>query len=64
VAGRSVLEWISFPDWKELEDKDVMWPIRETYDPRVVFRPRSWRWREGWKIHGSISAREVPSHRR
>src|SRR5882672_10761256 len=24
---------ISFPDWKELEDKDFMWPIRATYDP-------------------------------
>jgi REP element-mobilizing transposase RayT len=52
---------ITFPDWKELEDKDVMWPIRETYDPLVVYRPRTWLLREGWKLHGSISAREVPS---
>jgi len=51
---------ISFPDWKELEDKDVMWPIRETYDPLVVRRPASWLLRDGWKIHGAISAREVP----
>jgi REP element-mobilizing transposase RayT len=55
---------ISFPDWKELEDKDVMWPIRATYDPLMVFRPRSWLLREGWKLHGSISAREVPGLRR
>ena len=55
---------IMFPDWKELEDKDVMWPVRETYDPLMVFRPRSWLLREGWKIHGPISARDVPSQRR
>jgi REP element-mobilizing transposase RayT len=54
---------ISFPDWKELEDKAVMWPIRATYDPLVVRRPQSWLLREGWKIHGAISAREVPGTR-
>jgi len=52
---------ISFPDWVELQDKAVMWPIRETYDPLVVRRPRSWLLAEGWKLSGSISAREVPS---
>ena len=55
---------IMFPDWRELEDKDVMWPIRETYDPLVVYRPGTWLLREGWKLHGSISARDVPSRRR
>src|SRR6185436_14478808 len=39
---------ISFPDWKELEGKDVMWPIREGYDPLFVRRPASWLLREGW----------------
>jgi hypothetical protein len=51
---------ILFPDWKELEDKALMWPIRETYDPMIVFRPRSWVLAEGWKLCGSISARDVP----
>ena len=51
---------ISFPDWKELEDKPVMWPIRDGYDPLVVRRPQSWLLREGWKAHGPISARDVP----
>jgi REP element-mobilizing transposase RayT len=51
---------ISFPDWEELADKDLMWPIRETYDPLVVRRPESWLLREGWKKAGSISARAVP----
>lgn len=51
---------ILFADWKEMETKDVMWPIRESYDPLVVFRPESWLLREAWKRHGSISARDVP----
>jgi REP element-mobilizing transposase RayT len=55
---------ISFPDWKELEDKHVMWPSRETYEPLFVRRPASWLLREGWKLGGgSISARDVPSKR-
>ena len=55
---------ILFPDWQELDGKDLMWPTRETYDPLVVYRPRTWLLREGWKIHGPISARDVPSQRR
>jgi len=51
---------ISFPDWRELEGKNVMWPMRETYDPLVVRRPASWLLREGWKRAGAISARDVP----
>ncbi|HMG56584.1 MAG TPA: transposase [Kofleriaceae bacterium] len=54
---------ISFPDWAELEGRDVMWPIRESYDPLVVYRPRTWLLREAWKRHGSISARDVPGRR-
>ncbi len=55
---------ILFPDWKELEDKAFMWPIRETYDPLVVRRPQSWLLREGWmRAGGPISAREIPSQR-
>jgi REP element-mobilizing transposase RayT len=55
---------ISFPDWKELQDEECMWPIRETYDPLVVRRPTTWLLSEGWKLAGEISAREVPSRRR
>jgi REP element-mobilizing transposase RayT len=54
---------ISFPDWKELQDKAWMWPIRATYDPLVVRRPRGWLLAEGWKLAGEISAREVPGKR-
>ena len=52
---------VSFPGWKELDDKDFMWPIRETYDPLIVRRPESWLLREGWKLCGPVSARDVPS---
>jgi REP element-mobilizing transposase RayT len=54
---------ISFPDWKELEDKDLMWPMRDGYDPLVVRRPQSWLLREGWKRSGSVSCHEVPGTR-
>jgi REP element-mobilizing transposase RayT len=54
---------ISFPDWKELEGKAFMWPMRETYEPLMVRRPQSWLLREGWRLCGSISARDVPSRR-
>jgi REP element-mobilizing transposase RayT len=54
---------ILFPDWKELEHKDIMWPWRETYDPLIVRRPEGWLLQEGWKLCGSISARDVPSQR-
>jgi REP element-mobilizing transposase RayT len=55
---------ISFPDWKELQDQEWMWPIRETYDPLIVRRPTTWLLADGWKKAGEISAREVPSRRR
>ena len=54
---------ISFPDWQELDDKAWMWPIRETYDPLMVRRPQSWLLRQGWRLCGPISARDVPSRR-
>ena len=54
---------ISFPGWKELEGADVMWPIRESYDPLLVRRPQTWLLNEGWKLAGEISAHEVPGAR-
>jgi REP element-mobilizing transposase RayT len=56
---------IVFPDWQELQDKVWLWPIRATYDPLVVRRPRTWLLAEGWKLAGGpISARDVPSNLR
>jgi len=33
-------------------------------EPLLVYRPRTWLLREGWKKSGSISYREVPSTKR
>jgi hypothetical protein len=57
---------ILFPDWKELEGRAMMWPMRATYDPLVVRRPETWLLREGWKHAGlgPVSVHDVPSKRR
>lgn len=52
---------ISFPDWLEREGDDWMWRIPPDHDPVIVFRPKSWLLREGWKRAGTVSARSVPS---
>ena len=52
----------SFADWKELEHRR-MWEIPADHDPLVVSPPRSWLLTKGWKLVGTISAREVPSKR-
>jgi len=50
-----------FSDWKELEDSPVLWPLRTTYYPLLVWRPRTWLLATGWKEHHPlISVREVP----
>ena len=68
-ASRSVLidrfsSGCSFPDWLELEHRDLMWKLPADYDPLVVYRPRSWLLEKGWKLVGKVSARDVPSMRR
>jgi len=52
---------VLFNGWKELESHDVMWKWRDTYDPMIVWLPKTWLLREGWRRHGLIGAREVPS---
>jgi putative transposase len=51
----------SFTGWKERADAIWHWKTRETYDPLVVYLPRTWLLREGWRKHGLISFHEVPS---
>jgi putative transposase len=52
---------ISFDGWKEREDAVVRWKRRETYDPLVVYLPKTWLLQQGWLKHGLISFYEVPS---
>jgi REP element-mobilizing transposase RayT len=50
-----------FFGWKELEHSPVLWPLRPTYHPLVVLRPRTWLLSRGWQEHHPlISVWEVP----
>jgi REP element-mobilizing transposase RayT len=64
------VDWFStgamFPDWAEYGDDEwALWRGPPTYEPLLVFRPRTWLLAEGWKKAGAgISCREVPSAQR
>lgn len=51
----------SFHGWRDLDARSIAWP--PTYEPLPVWEPKTWLLREGWKKHGLISSREVPSHK-
>jgi REP element-mobilizing transposase RayT len=59
------IDWFSsaamFPGWAEYGDEPFLWRGPPTYDPLVVYQPRTWLLREGWKKSGPISCHEVPS---
>jgi hypothetical protein len=55
---------VSFPGWEEYGDEAFLWRGPPTYDPLIVWQPRTWLLRDGWKKAGPISCREVPSGRR
>ena len=60
------IDWFStavmFPGWEEYGDQPFLWRGPPTYDPLVVYQPRSWLLREGYKRGGPpISVRGVPS---
>jgi REP element-mobilizing transposase RayT len=66
------IDWFStaamFPGWAEYapyEEEPFLWRGVETYDPLVVYQPRTWLLRDGWRKGGApISIREVPSAKR
>jgi REP element-mobilizing transposase RayT len=62
------LDWfssaITFPGWVEYGDEAFLWRGPPTYDPLVVYQPRTWLLREGWKRVGPISCHDTPSKRR
>ena len=56
---------VMFPGWVEYGDQPFLWRGPPTYDPLVVYQPRTWLLREGYKRGGPpISVREVPSRPR
>ena len=64
MSGWAV-DWFSsaamFPDWQEYGDEEgFLWRGPSTYDPLMVFRPKTWLLREGWKRTGAISCRDIP----
>jgi len=50
----------TFSGWKELEGSPILWPLRPTYQPLIVFQPRTWLLRSWDRYHPLISVREVP----
>jgi REP element-mobilizing transposase RayT len=50
-----------FPDWHEDREQAFLMPYPPKYDPLLVYRPRTWLLREGWKKWGPISSRDVLS---
>ena len=64
----STIDWFSsaamLPEWEEYGDEGFLWRGPPTYEPLLVYRPRTWLLRDGWKKSGSISYREVPSAKR
>ena len=46
------IDWFStsamFPGWAEYGDEVFLWRGPPTYDPLVVYQPRTWLLREGW----------------
>ena len=59
------IDWFStavmFPGWAEYGDEPCFWRGPPTYDPLIVYQPRTWLLKEGWRKAGTISYREVPS---
>ena len=54
-----------FEGWKERADEPLLWRWRDTYDPLVVHRPRTWLLRAGWmRGGGAISFHAVPRSRK
>ena len=49
-----------FPGWQELEGSPFFWSLPPTYQPLIVFRPRTWLLRNWDRFHPLISVREVP----
>jgi hypothetical protein len=49
-----------FTGWRERAD-ELVWFGRDTYEPLVVYFPKTWLLSEGWRKAGKISLYEVPS---
>jgi hypothetical protein len=50
-----------FDGWKGREEAKLLWRWPRTYEPLVVYLPKTWLLRVGWTKHGRIAFDEVPS---
>jgi len=61
------IDWFStavtFPGWAEYGDEPCFWRGPATYDPLIVYQPKTWLLKDGWKKAGTISCHEVPSRK-
>jgi putative transposase len=53
----------TFGGWKEYEGELFMWKTPPTYEGLVVYLPKTWLLREGWRKTGPVSMFDVPSVR-
>jgi REP element-mobilizing transposase RayT len=68
-ASSWTIDWfssaVSFTGWAEYGDEPFLWRGPPTYDPLVVYQPRTWLLRDAWKLNGgAISCWDVPSSKR
>ena len=52
---------LHFMGWREREEAVVHWRGPDTYEPLVVYFPKTWLLSAGWRKAGTISFFEVPS---
>ncbi len=51
---------LAFDGWKEREASGFRYRVPEGYDGAVVWLPKTWLLRLGWRRHGLVSVHEVP----
>ena len=54
---------IAFPHWRELADSPVLYKPPPTYDPLLVWHPKTWLLDKGWRTHAPISVSAIPRSR-
>jgi len=61
------IDWYSssatFTGWTEYGDEPLLMRVPPTYEPLIVYQPRTWLLRTGWTLAGPISWHAVPSQR-
>ena len=53
-----------FPSWTERVGQPLLWRWPKTYEPLLVYRPRTWLLSAGWAQAGPISFKETPGQLR